>query len=37
MKKIDLDEIRDNIKHYWQDHKTMTIVFGVILLIAIIK
>ena len=32
-----IDEIRDVVKHYWEDHKKVVIVVGIILIIAIIK
>jgi len=31
-----MDEIRDMIKHYLEDHKTAVIVIGVLLVIALI-
>jgi len=31
-----MDEIRDMIKHYLEDHKTAVIVVGVLLIIAFI-
>ena len=31
-----IDEIRNTIKHYWQDHKSLVIVVGVLLVVAYI-
>ena len=31
-----IDEIRDTIKHYWQDHKSVVIFVGVLLVVAYI-
>ena len=31
-----IDEIKDTIKHYWQDHKKAVIAVGIILVIAYI-
>ncbi len=31
-----IDEIIDRMKHYWQDHKNVVIVVGVLLVIAYI-
>jgi len=31
-----IDEIRDMIKHYLEDHKTAVIIVGVLLVIALI-
>jgi len=31
-----IDEIRDIVKHYWEDHKKVVIVVGIVLVIAYI-
>jgi len=31
-----IDEIIDTIKHYWQDHKNVVVVVGVLLVVAYI-
>ena len=31
-----IDEIRDVVKHYWEDHKKVVIVVGIVLVIAFI-
>jgi hypothetical protein len=31
-----IDEIRDVVKHYWEDHKKVVIVVGIVLVIAYI-
>ena len=32
-----IDKIKEKVMHYWTDHKKMVIVFGILLIIAIIK
>ena len=31
-----IDEIRDVVKHHWEDHKKVVIVVGIVLVIAYI-
>jgi len=31
-----IDEIRDTVKHYWEDHKKVVIAVGIVLVIAYI-
>jgi hypothetical protein len=31
-----IDEIRDVVKHYWEDHKKVVIAVGIVLVIAYI-